>query len=82
VLYTKCKFRDQQAPFPFWEMMGEVGKFEMGRKLLSYEEGQSSLITYEKFVQMIERLNDDYDLREGHYSGIIGEGGLLKDLNL
>ena len=69
VLCVRCKFRDQQAPFPFWDMMGEVGKFEIGRKLQDYMEGKIELLSHKEFSLTLARLKDAYNLRNGHYVG-------------
>jgi len=70
VLYARCRFRDQLAPFPFWDLMGEVGKFEMGRRLLEYtNNGEISLLTHDDFARVLDRLKKEYDLQSGHFAG-------------
>ena len=53
VLCARCKFRDQQAPFPFWDMMGEVGKFEIGRKLDAYIQGELASYPTKSFRKIL-----------------------------
>jgi hypothetical protein len=69
VLCARCRFREQSAPFPFWDLMSEVGKFEIGRKLLAHKQGKLGLVQHDEFARTMNRLNKEYDLRSGHFAG-------------